>query len=100
MASRTESAMTPLTEFAAITTSGSAQRTALIGEGRTAVFVRLAATQNTYYRTSTLQMNMDATVNSPLLPAGAIEIIQVQAGGYISILSGGTSGTVSITLMV
>ena len=102
MASRMDNSMTPMTRMPALAFTGTSTRSPQFPTAGSGHFYRLSATSNCYY---VVDGNIDAaslrvaTTDDNYLQAGAIEYIQIPAGGWLSVIQQTAAGQLNMTGM-
>ncbi|MDE1828260.1 MAG: hypothetical protein KGH65_03820 [Candidatus Micrarchaeota archaeon] len=87
----------PNVEQTAITTSATSQQSAAFATSTTAIRLAALASTATYGVHFSVGSSPVATANSPMIPAGGVEYIQVQAGEKVALLQEGGALKVTIT---
>lgn len=86
----------PLKEQTAITTSASSQQSAAFGVSTFAIRLAAATSASAYGVHFSIGVSPVATANSPYLPAGGVEYIQVNPSEKVALLQ--DTGALAVTI--
>lgn len=86
----------PYIEQTAITTSATSQQSAAFGGATFCIRLAAATSASAYGVHFSIGVSPTATANSPYLPAGGVEYIQVRAGEKVALLQ--DTGALAVTI--